>query len=60
MATLALTLMSLGLYNEREKAIRRFEKNHLNDFELYGVSWDKYRFTGPKLIRAMNRIPMLP
>lgn len=50
----------MDLYNEREKAIRWFEKNHIQDFDLYGVGWDKYRFTGPILIRAMNRVPMLP
>lgn len=59
-ATLDPALLSLDLYNEREKAIRWFEKKHLEDFDLYGVGWDKYRFTGPKLVRAMNRIPMLP
>lgn len=58
--TLDPALFSLDLYNEREKAIRWFEKNHIQDFDLYGVGWDKYRFTGPILIRAMNRVPMLP
>lgn len=53
-------LLALDLYNEREKAIRWFEANHLQDFDLYGVGWDKYRFTGPKIIRALNRIPLLP
>ena len=59
-ATLDPAILSLDLYNEREKAIRWFEKNHLQDFHLYGVGWDKHRFTGPKLVRAMNRIPILP
>ena len=59
-ATLDPALLSLDLYSEREIAIRWFEQNHLQDFHLYGVGWDKYRFTGPKLVRAMNRIPMLP
>jgi hypothetical protein len=48
------------LYSEREKAIRWFEENHPNDFDLYGVGWNRYRFSGPKLFRALNRIPMLP
>jgi hypothetical protein len=34
------------LYSEREKAIRWFETNHLEDFDLYGVGWDKYCFKG--------------
>lgn len=58
--TLDPTLLSLDLYNEREKAIRWFETNHLNDFDLYGVGWSKYRFTGPKLFRGLNKIPLLP
>lgn len=29
------------LYSERSKAIRWFEKNHLADFDLYGMGWDE-------------------
>ncbi|NCP72633.1 MAG: hypothetical protein COW76_01130 [Shewanella sp. CG18_big_fil_WC_8_21_14_2_50_42_11] len=58
--SLDLELLKLDLYNERERAIRWFEKNHLADFDLYGVGWDKYRFTGPKVIRALNRLPWVP
>ncbi|CAA6819115.1 MAG: putative fucosyl transferase [uncultured Sulfurovum sp.] len=47
------------LYEKRREAIRWFEKNHLNDFDLYGVGWGKYRFNGPKYIRVFNRIPYL-
>jgi len=36
------------LYSERINAIRWFEKNHPNDFDLYGFGWDEYRF-GDKL-----------
>ena len=32
----------LELYSEREKAIKSFEKFHLNDFDLYGIGWDKF------------------
>lgn len=53
-------LLQLDLYNEREKAIRWFEKNHIDDFDLYGVGWNRYRFSGPKIIRALNRLPWLP
>lgn len=31
----------LELYSERLKAIRWFEKNHLEDFDLYGFGWDE-------------------
>lgn len=34
----------LELYSERVKVIRWFEKNHPEDFDLYGVNWDKYCF----------------
>ncbi|MFZ2456936.1 MAG: glycosyltransferase family 10 [Candidatus Altiarchaeia archaeon] len=47
---------SLQLYGERVKAIRWFEKNHPEDFDLYGIGWDRYRFKGPKPIRVLNRI----
>jgi hypothetical protein len=44
------------LYSERKKVIKWFEKNHLDDFDLYGVGWNEYHFKGIKLIRAFNRI----
>jgi len=50
----------LELYSKRIEAIRWFEQNHLEDFDLYGVGWGKYRFNGPKIIRAFNRVPYLP
>ncbi len=36
----------LELYSERVRAIRWFERNHPEDFDLYGVGWDRYYFTG--------------
>ena len=45
------------LYSQRREAVRWFEKNHIEDFDLYGVGWDKYKFSGPKILRAFNRIP---
>lgn len=33
------------LYSERIKAIRWFEKNHSDDFDLYGYGWNKFIFT---------------
>lgn len=49
----------LELYSKRIEAIRWFEENHPEEFDLYGVGWDRYRFAGPKLIRALNRIEFL-
>lgn len=34
------------LYSERIKAIRWFEQNHPEDFDLYGLGWDRYNFQG--------------
>ena len=36
----------LELYTERVKAIRWFEKNHPQEFDLYGIGWDRYYFKG--------------
>ena len=47
------------LYSERKKLIRWFENNHPNDFDLYGVGWNKYRFKGIKPLRALNKFPFL-
>ena len=49
----------LELYSKRIEAIRWFEQHHPDDFDLYGMGWGNYRFTGPKLIRALNRIHFL-
>jgi hypothetical protein len=34
----------LELYTERVKAIRWFERNHPEDFDLYGIGWNKHYF----------------
>ena len=47
---------SQELYSERIRTIRWFEKNHPNDFQLFGLGWDAYYFSGPKPVRALNRI----
>lgn len=49
----------LELYSKREEAIRWFEINHPDDFDLYGIGWDEYTFSGPRLIRMLNRIKPL-
>tara|TARA_R110001632_G_scaffold60284_2_gene146332 strand:+ start:103572 stop:104576 length:1005 start_codon:yes stop_codon:yes gene_type:complete len=46
----------LELYSKRIEAIRWFEKNHLSEFDLYGVGWNEFIFSGPKIIRALNKI----
>ncbi len=47
------------LYSKRKQLIRWFESNHPEDFHLYGIGWDEYRFVGPKIVRALNRVPYL-
>jgi len=47
----------LELYTERKKAIEWFEKNHPDDFDLYGFGWDKHLFTG--FLRKLNRFQSL-
>ena len=49
----------LELYSERVKAIRWFERNHPEAFDLYGIGWDRYRFGGAKIVRALNKVPHL-
>jgi len=49
----------LELYSERMRTIRWFEKEHPEDFALYGVGWDRYQFKGPIFIRAFNRVDFL-
>lgn len=44
------------LYSERRAAIRWFEQHHPDAFTLFGTRWDEYTFTGPKILRAFNRI----
>jgi len=47
----------LELYTERIKAIRWFEQNHPEDFNLYGIGWDKYYFKG--MLSRLNRFDAL-
>lgn len=50
------------LYSERVRAIKWFENNAKEDFDLYGMGWDKYdfhgQFLGIKLAR-LNRLKFL-
>jgi len=47
----------LELYTERVKTIRWFEQNHPEDFDLYGIGWDKYFFKG--MLVRLNRFNAL-
>ena len=47
----------LELYTERIKTFRWFEQNHLTDFDLYGIGWDKYYFKGA--LSMLNRFEFL-
>lgn len=54
------------LYSERTRAIRWFEKNHPDEFDLYGQRWDRFYFQGklslvnPVLARLYREFPWLP
>jgi hypothetical protein len=47
------------LYSERKQLVRWFEKNHPEDFHLYGFGWDEFKFVDNKLVRALNKILFL-
>ena len=50
------------LYSERVRAIRWFEQNHPEDFDLYGNGWDRHHFDGTFLgikIARLNRLKFL-
>ncbi|MBI1866407.1 MAG: hypothetical protein HY005_01210 [Candidatus Staskawiczbacteria bacterium] len=50
------------LYTERVKAIRWFEKNYPQDFDLYGQGWDRHHFNGEFLgfkLARLNRLKFL-
>ena len=43
-------------YHKRLEAIRWFQKFHPEKLDFYGWDWDKYIFSGPRLLRIFNRI----
>ncbi len=45
------------LYSERIRAIRWFEANHPNDFDLYGYGWNERYFTGA--FKRLNKFKIL-
>lgn len=54
------------LYSERVRAIRWFEKNHPDEFDLFGQRWDRFYFEkklsvlNPVLARVYQHLPWLP
>lgn len=55
----ARRMRSQDLYNEREVAIRWFERNAPNSFDLYGVGWNRHMFGGNIFLRQLNRFSQL-
>jgi hypothetical protein len=47
------------LYWKRLETIRWFEKTAPEDLDFYGFGWTKYVFKGPRIIRALNKLPFL-
>lgn len=47
------------LYTKRVEFIRWFEKNHPNEFDLYGTGWDQYRFGYSLVGRVLNKFKFL-
>jgi len=47
------------LYSHRVQFIRWFEKNHPNDFDLYGTNWDQFRFGHSMVARFLNKFKFL-
>jgi len=45
------------LYTERVKAVRWFEGNHPDEFDLYGMGWDRYVFKG--FMKKFNKLTPL-
>lgn len=50
----------LEIYTKRLEAIRWFEKNHPEDFDLYGIGWDGYKLISRKWSRKLkDNVPLL-
>lgn len=47
------------LYGDRLAAIRWFEKEHPQDFDLFGFGWDELRLPGIPLAGKLNRVAWL-
>lgn len=44
------------LYSERLKTIKWFEDNKRNDFDYYGIGWDKYNLGSQLLGKVFNKL----
>lgn len=49
----------LELYSERVAAIDWFTAHAPQDFDFYGMGWDRYTFTFPLIGRGLNRLNFL-
>ena len=47
------------LYSKRIEAVRWFENNHPDEFDLFGVGWDEYNFGNKLPWRVLNRFRAL-
>lgn len=52
---------SLELYSKRQETIRWFERNHLEDLDLYGYGWDEYVYFNRYVNYFLNKfkIPVI-
>ena len=50
----------LELYSKRVEAIQWFEKYHPNDFDFYGIGWDKYASSNRYLNTLLKKVPLSP
>jgi len=48
----------LELYSKRVEAIDWFEKNHRDDFDFYGIGWDKYVTTNNYVHYFINKFKL--
>lgn len=48
-------LVQKDLYQERVNIIRWYEKNQEKHFDLYGIGWNKFKFTKSKTLRYLNK-----
>jgi hypothetical protein len=49
----------LEIYSQRLEAIRWFEKNHPDEFDLYGIGWDGYKVIRRSWAKKISTMPFL-
>jgi hypothetical protein len=47
------------LYGKRVDAIRWFEQNKPEDFDLFGMNWDQISYSSDRFTRLMKRLPVV-